>query len=86
MSFQLSSYVPAEVVGKIARFVGAHAVAILKGNGRCPDGLLIFVLPAYGADGVMYDVLAILHEKNDLRFRTIPNEELMMMLKESTKD
>lgn len=83
MSFHLSSYVPAEPVGEIARFVGTSAAAILKENGKCPNGLLILVLPGYGAGDEIYDAQAVLHEKGDLQFRTIPKEELLMMLKES---
>ncbi len=83
MSFHLSSYVPAEPVGEIARFVGKNAATILKKNGKCPDGLLILVLPGYGAGDEIYDAQAVLHRNNELDFRTIPKEELLMMLKES---
>ncbi len=81
MSFQFSSYVPAELAGNIAKFVGSHAGAILKENGKCPEGFIILVLTAYGDGGDMYDVQSLKCEKDGkFSFASIPVEEFFKAL------
>ena len=81
LSFQLSSYVPAELAGNLAKFVGTSAAAILNENGKCPEGYIILVLPGYGAGGEMYDVQSLKIEKDgNFSFASIPVEEFFKAL------